>query len=120
MAKVEIEVGKDLRSALDEVATAWKAAAKGEAVEPTVKLCFIDWSALCSVLTPKRYELIRHLRKEPAPSIRALARALNRDVKRVHEDVCSLEELGLISRDEETGVIRTDLDEVSSTIRFAA
>jgi predicted transcriptional regulator len=120
MAKIEIEVGKNLRAALGEVATAWSAAAKGEPVEPTVKLCFVDWGALCSVLTPKRYELIRYLRKEPAPSIRALARALHRDVKRVHEDVRALEELGLISRDEKTGVVSTDIDEVSSTIRFAA
>lgn len=120
MAKVEIEVGKDLRSVLSEVAAAWNAAARGEPVEPTVKLCFVDWNVLCSVLTPKRYELIRHLRKESAPSIRALARALHRDVKRVHEDVCALEELGLIARDAETGAVSTDLDEVSSTIRFAA
>ena len=120
MKKTEIQVGTGLRAALAEVATAWKAAEAGNVQEPTSKLCFVDWTALCAVLTPKRYELIRHLRQQPAPSTRALARALGRDVKRVHEDVTALEELGLVSRDAVSGGWSTDLDEVSSTIKFAA
>ena len=72
---------------------------------------------MCAVLTPKRYALIRHLRQHPAPSIRALARDLGRDVKRVHQDVVALEELGLIARDRKTGRLSTDLDEITSTIR---
>jgi predicted transcriptional regulator len=120
MKKTEIQIGTGLRGALAEVATAWKAAEAGVPQEPSSKLYFVDWGALCAVLTPKRYELIRHLRRQPAAGIRALARALGRDVKRVHEDVRALEELGLISRDAKTGALSTDLDEVSSTIKFAA
>jgi len=120
MAKTEIEIGRGLRGVLADVATAWKAAEAGVPVDPSSKLCFVDWSALCSVLTPKRYELMRQLRLAPAAGIRALARTLGRDVKRVHEDVTALEELGLIRRDPETGALSTDLDEVTSTIKFAA
>jgi predicted transcriptional regulator len=120
MGKTEIQVGRDLRSALAEVATVWKAAAEGTPPDPSRKLYFADWSALCSVLTPKRSEWIRHLRHNPAPGVRALARALGREVKRVHEDVVALAELGLISRDAATGALSTALDEISSTIRFAA
>jgi predicted transcriptional regulator len=120
MAASEIEVGKTLRGALAEVGASWKAAEAGQMVEPSRRLCFVDWAALCSVLTPKRYELIRHLRRQPEAGIRALARSLGRDVKRVHQDVVALEELGLIQRDAETGAVSTELDEVSSIIRFAA
>jgi len=121
MGTTDIKVGSGLRTAVAEVAEAWKAAAAGAPQESTDKIYFVDWSALCSVLTPKRYELIRYLRKEQTVvSIRALARALSRDIKRVHEDVVALEELGLIARNHETGVLSTDIDEITSTIRFAA
>jgi predicted transcriptional regulator len=73
-----------------------------------------------SLTSPKRYELIRQLRRQSEPGFRALARTLHRDVKRVHEDVVALEELGLVRRDSETGVLSTDIDSVSSTIQFAA
>jgi predicted transcriptional regulator len=120
MAKTEIEVGKSLRNVLAEVGAAWKAAEAGDAVASSSRISFVDWAALCAVLTPKRYELIRHLRQQSEPSIRALSRSLGRDVKRVHQDVVALEELGLIERDPETGAVSTGLDEVSSVIRFAA
>jgi predicted transcriptional regulator len=121
MAITEIKVGSDLRTAIGEVSRAWKAADSGVPLPASDTLYFVDWSALCSVLTPKRYELIRHLRKEQSvASIRALARALGRDVKRVHEDVVALEEFGLITRNRETGILSTEIDEITSTIRFAA
>ena len=118
MAEIEIEVGGSLRDMLAEVASAWRDAQRFSGNQATHKLCFVDWAGLCSVMTPKRYELIQHLHAQPAPSIRALARALGRDVKRVHEDVVSLEELGLIMRDRETGKLWSELSEISSKIKF--
>jgi len=118
--ETRIEVGVSLREALAEVSTAWKAAVAGETVPPTDTICFVDWAALCATLTPKRYDLIRHLRQEPADSIRALARALGRNFKNVHADVEALERLGLIQRDQETGKVSTNLNQVSSVIKFAA
>ncbi|EWY42666.1 hypothetical protein N825_02010 [Skermanella stibiiresistens SB22] len=118
--KREIRVTEGaLELAASEVANAWKAAEAGRDIEVTDKLYFEDWSALCAVLTPKRYELLRHLRRAPVAGIRALARELGRDVKRVHEDVVALEELGLLERDQ-SGQLSMPLDEISSTIRFAA
>ncbi len=60
---------------------------------------YLDWTTLRGVLTAKREALLRHLHAEPAPSLRALARALGRDYKRVHEDVAALAAAGLIRRD---------------------
>jgi predicted transcriptional regulator len=120
MAKLEIEVGTTLRDALGEFGDAWKTHAADKRIATTQKVSFVDWRAFSAVMTPKRYELIRHLRREPAASVRALARALARDVKRVHEDVVVLAELGLIDRDETTGWLTTRLNKVTSTINFAA
>ena len=121
MAKLEILVTEDaLGRAGREVTAAWKAVAAGQEVEATDRIYFEDWAALCAALTPKRYELLRHLRSAPADGIRPLARALDRDVKRVHEDVSALAELGLIARDPETGRLSITVDEIASTIRFAA
>ncbi len=121
MGNREIRVTVDaLERAGAEIAAAWKAVAAGQPVEPTDRLYFEDWAALCAVLTPKRYALLRHLRATPAPSVRALGRALGRDVKRVHEDVVALEELGLLQRDRATGAVSTSIDEIASTIRIAA
>ena len=120
MVKREISIREDaLAQAAAEVVAAWKAAEAGQQVEPTDRLYFDSWEALCAVLTPKRYDLLRHLRRAPAESIRALARDLERDVKRVHEDVTALAELGLIERDAD-GRLTMPLDEIASTIRFAA
>lgn len=54
--------------------------------------------ALFTVLTPKRWELIERLQALGEVSLRALARSLERDVKRVHEDAAVLLEWGLIER----------------------
>jgi hypothetical protein len=67
------------------------------------------------VLSPKRLELLREVRREPAPSVRVLASRLGRDYKRVHGDVDALSVVGLLVRDE-TGisaaydVIQADFD----------
>ncbi|MCG5243683.1 hypothetical protein ACIU1J_25530 [Azospirillum doebereinerae] len=120
MIERDIRVDADaLDQAAAEVAKAWKAAEAGHPVAPTDRLYFASWEALCTVLTPKRYELLRHLRRTPADSIRALARGLGRDVKRVHEDVAALEELGLVERDD-AGRLIMPVDEIASSIRFAA
>jgi len=121
MVEHDIRVDPDaLEKALADVATAWKDAEAGRPVAPSNRLYFVDWAALCAVLTPRRYEMLRRLRAVPATGIRALARELGRDVKHVHEDVTALEELGLIERDPETGSLTVSIDEISSTIRFAA
>jgi predicted transcriptional regulator len=57
---------------------AWHRAERGEAVEEH-HLSFESWAGLTSVLTPKRLELLRHLRRHPAVSIAELARTLGRD-----------------------------------------
>jgi predicted transcriptional regulator len=57
-------------------------------------------SALFRVLTPKRWEILERLQQLGPSSLRGLARSLERDVKRVHEDVAALIEVGLVQKTE--------------------
>lgn len=56
-------------------------------------------------LSEKRWEIVRAAQGKGELSVRELARAVGRDVKRVHEDVVILAELGLLERPEGGGVI---------------
>jgi len=56
-------------------------------------------------LSDKRWELVRLAQGKGALPIRELARLAGRDVKRVHEDVVALADLGLLERTESGGVI---------------
>ena len=77
---------------------------------------YLDWPTLRGVLTGKREALLRHLHAQPAPSLRALARALGRDYKRVHEDVAALAAAGLIRRD--GTALRAACDRVRTVIEL--
>jgi predicted transcriptional regulator len=56
-------------------------------------------------LTERRWAVIQTLLGAGALSVRELSRRLGRDVKRVHEDVSLLAELGVIERTPNGGVI---------------
>ena len=55
-------------------------------------------------LTARRWDIVRMAQGKGALSVRELARLVNRDVKRVHEDVVLLSELGLLERTDSGGV----------------
>ena len=56
-------------------------------------------------LTEKRWEIVRAAQGKGELSVRELARAVGRDVKRVHEDVVMLAELGLLARTDGGGLV---------------
>lgn len=56
-------------------------------------------------LTEKRWDIVRAAQGKGELSVRELARTVDRDVKRVHEDVVVLAELGLLERTESGGVV---------------
>jgi predicted transcriptional regulator len=97
MKKATIRIRRDTKTALVEMGErfvkAWKT---GKSTGDLLQ--FESPAALFRVLTPKRWELIERLQSLGETSVRGLARALERDVKRVHEDVSRLIEVGLIVR----------------------
>jgi len=56
-------------------------------------------------LTERRWALVHALQGQGAMSVRELARRVARDVRRVHDDVQALAELGLVERSEGGGVL---------------
>jgi len=76
-------------------------------------LTFESPAALFKAISPKRWELISQLQRMGKTSQRALAKALGRDIHRVHDDVNVLKSHGIIEQDN-TGIhipyqrIRTD------------
>jgi predicted transcriptional regulator len=111
--ELEIHVDESTEAMAQRFVDAWHRAERGEAVEEH-HLSFESWAGLTSVLTPKRLELLRHLRRQPAVSVAELARALGRDYKRVHADVEALAAAGLIDRT--PSGLRTDYGEIHARI----
>lgn len=111
--EIEIHVEDDAGATGRRFVDAWRRAARGERVDER-HLSFESWEGLRKVLTGKRLELLRHLRRHPAASVAVLARALGRDYKRVHEDVEALAASGLLVRDEFG--LRTECDEIRTSI----
>ena len=68
-------------------------------------LHFESVGAFFGRLTERRWVIVQALQGRGAMAVRELARQVQRDVERVHEDVEALAELGLIERTEGGGVV---------------
>jgi len=101
-AVIQIRRDQDAKAALSAMGENFvKAWNSGKASDPIATFTFSSPAQLFTVLSPKRWELIEHLQKIGPQSVRGLARSLERDVKRVHEDVTSLIDWGIIERTED-------------------
>lgn len=79
-------------------ANAWQRARQGEPVDET-HVTFLDLESMLATLSPRRLELLRHVRAHGAASVRELATELGRDYKNVHQDVAALAATGLLLRE---------------------
>ena len=77
---------------------------RGERKRGKSHISFESMEDFLRVLTPNRWTLLRALRASGATSIRALAKALERDYRGVHADVVALVDAGLIARDEKGAI----------------
>ena len=112
MSKITAHVG-GARDMGRRFAAAFDRAAAGENFDER-HITFLSLEEMMAALTPKRLELLRHLHRESADSVKALATALGRDYKRVHEDVAVLESAGLITR--EDGRLRAPWDALAAEV----
>jgi predicted transcriptional regulator len=92
---------------------AWHRAERGKSFQER-HLAFESWDVLSRVLTAKRMELLRYVRRHEVTSVRALAKALGRDYSNVHADVQALTSAGLI--DLSDGGVRVDYDAIETRI----
>ncbi len=95
--KVRVSVGS-LADMGKRFAGAWNRATAGEQVAEA-HVTFLDVQTMLEALSPRRLDLLRHVRQHGAGNVRALSQALKRDYKNVHQDVAILEACGLIQRD---------------------
>ncbi len=108
-----IHVGGTFADSKQRVLNAAARAERGDIVSED-HITFASWDALATVMTTKRFELVRHLHKHPEASIAALARSLKRDYKRVHEDVEALAAAGLVERS--ASGLRAEYSEIRAQI----
>lgn len=108
MKRIRVEVTNS-ETAARLLMRAWRAAERGDSVEPLVGVGSIE--ELTALLSPKRMALLRFVAEHPGLSVRALAGALARDYKNVHTDVTDLEAHHLLERDE-NGRVNAPYDEI--------
>ncbi len=114
MSKVKITVGGAMEDgAARRFVDAWHRAARGKTFHER-RLAFESWDSLARVLTGKRMELLRHVRRHKVTSVRALAKALGRDYSNVHADVKALTSVGLLDVTDEG--VRADYDAIETKI----
>jgi predicted transcriptional regulator len=114
MSDVKFTVGGAMEDeASHRFIDAWHRAERGETFHER-HLAFESWETLARVLTGKRMELLRFVRHNNVTSIRALAKALNRDYSNVHADVKALASAGLV--DATAKGVRADYDAIETGI----
>jgi predicted transcriptional regulator len=103
----------------------WRAALRGagqRAAARTYKgevLNFESAGSFFGKLTERRWALVHALQGQGKMSVRELARRVSRDVRRVHDDVEVLAELGLLERTDSGGVV-CPFDAVHIDMRLTA
>ncbi len=114
MKTLEMAVGGAMEDeASRRFVDAWHRAETGKKFQER-HLAFESWDARARVLTGKRMELLRYVRRNNVTSIRSLAKALNRDYSNVHADVQALAGAGLL--DTSRKGVRADYDAIETKI----
>jgi predicted transcriptional regulator len=103
----------------------WRAALRGAGQRAAARtyrgevLNFESAGSFFGKLTERRWALVHALQGQGAMSVREIARRVSRDVRRVHDDVEVLAELGLLERTDSGGVV-CPFDAVHIDMRLTA
>lgn len=115
---LHVEVSS-LEESLGQFGEALEKTMQGVELEPFEAIGFESMIDLLNTLTPKRWELIRRLKREGPLTLYALAKVLGRDYKNVRLDVRALEGWGIIERDK-AGHVLVPWDEIDVRVPLAA
>ena len=99
-------------------AEAWRTVEAGGDVARD-HVTFLRLESFMAAMSPRRLELMRHLRRSGPLSVRRLSRELGRDYKTVHGEVARLVDAGLIERMPD-GTIAVDWDRIVTELDLAA
>ncbi len=93
--------------------TGWHRLEAGEAIDQR-HFSFDRLETMLRLLSPRRLDMLRLLRREPQNGIAELARRLGRDYSNVHDDVQALTAVGLIER--RGRVLHVPFSEIGATL----
>ena len=120
MTKHRIHIGTEAPDrGFGRFVNAWHRAEQGELTETEVHLNFQDLSMLLAILTPRRLEILKTLRRQGPLSVRALAKTLERDYKNVHVDTRALEQANLLERTD-SGTLQAPWDIIDAHLSLVA
>ncbi len=99
--KAQAHIGDGLDDMGRRLVDAWRRAERGELTGENAErhVGLQSYEPFARVMALRQLELLRHVHRQPARSVRALAPALGRDCRRVHEDVQALVNARLLDRD---------------------
>lgn len=100
--KILVRTG-NLKEAATEFIDIWHKVEDGQAPARVEKISFQDQQLLFKTLTPKRFEILKHVHEKGDTSIRSLAKDLGRDYSNIYQDVKLLTQLGLMLKNEKNG-----------------
>jgi predicted transcriptional regulator len=100
MTEAIIRIVSDDNAILEDAGKRFKKVWATGKANPAV-FTFSSPAQLFSVISPKRWQLIERLQHLGPSTVRGLARALDRDVKRVHDDVMAMIDWGLVERNDD-------------------
>jgi len=108
MSRIEIEI-MNQTSASSAFVDAWNRAEAGETVIP--RLAFGSYAELFLALPESRFELLRHVVRQPGLSLSQLADRLGRESNAVETDVKALLHIGLLDQNDK-GSLSAPYDEI--------
>ncbi|MBF0491611.1 MAG: helix-turn-helix domain-containing protein [Deltaproteobacteria bacterium] len=91
---------KTLDEGLKDFSKAFKKAQNGKGGKTKSGIYFSSLEAVRKILTPERIRILRYLKQKQPGSIYELAKALNKDMKNVSQDLFYLSEVGLVELEE--------------------
>ena len=89
-----VDLAETVRRGVDEV----DEVRAGPGLREPVREALLGLEAFLAAMSPRRLDLMRHLRRAGPMSVRRLSKELGRDYKSVHSEVARLVDAGLIER----------------------
>jgi predicted transcriptional regulator len=97
VTRLFIHVGADEAAAERRVTETVRRLERDAKVAPEEHITFETWTEFFRILSPNRIALLEQVLTDQPRSIMALAEALGRDYRNVHDDVTALRAAGLLS-----------------------
>ncbi|MFN4311077.1 MAG: helix-turn-helix domain-containing protein [Ferrovibrio sp.] len=116
-SRVRVTVGRQSLEAMGrDFLDQWHALEGGAAIAET-HIHFQTLDDAARILSPKRQDLLKYLRRHKARTITEIAAGVKRSYKNVHQDVKALLDIGLLRKQKDEG-FTVPFDRIQTEIRL--